>query len=157
MPFVGGEGAGGGGGVSQVCVAADTGSGSCITTSGTVTINGTAGEISTAVSGTTVTVGFSGTFSPAYAVTSVSADYSAVLSDRYILVDSSGGPITVTLLSAASTAGRVIVVKDKGAAGTNNVTVQAASGNIDGGASKAIKSNYGSYRVTSDGSDYFIV
>ena len=157
MPFVGGEGAGGGSGVTQVCVDADTGSGSCITTSGTVTINGTAGEIETSVSGTTVTVAFSGTFSPAYAVTSVSANYSAVLSDRYILVDSSGGPITITLLAASLTTGRVVVVKDKGSAGTNNITVQAASGNIDGGASQAIRSNYGAYRVTSDGSDYFIV
>lgn len=52
--------AGGGGGsgtVTSITPAADSGTGTAITTSGTITISGTAGEIETSVSGTTVTIG----------------------------------------------------------------------------------------------------
>jgi hypothetical protein len=44
-------------GVTSITPAADTGTGTAITTSGTITVAGTSGEIETSVSGTTVTVG----------------------------------------------------------------------------------------------------
>lgn len=46
-----------GGGVTSITPAADTGTGTAITTTGTITVAGTANEVETSVSGTTVTVG----------------------------------------------------------------------------------------------------
>jgi hypothetical protein len=51
------SGGGGSGTVTSITPAADSGSGSAITTSGSITVAGTTNEIETTVSGTTVTVG----------------------------------------------------------------------------------------------------
>jgi hypothetical protein len=50
-------GPGGSGTVTSITPAADSGTGTAITTSGTITVAGTANEVETSVSGTTVTVG----------------------------------------------------------------------------------------------------
>lgn len=52
-----GGGGGGSGTVTSITPAADSGTGTAITTSGTITVAGTANEVTTSVSGTTVTVG----------------------------------------------------------------------------------------------------
>lgn len=70
-----------------------------------------------------------------------------------------GGGDTVTLPSAVTAgAGSTFVVKDQsGGAAANNITVATSGGNIDGVATKVITTNYGSYTVVSDGTNYFII
>ena len=64
---------------------------------------------------------------------------------------------TVTLPSSPLT-GRLVFVKDgKGDAATNNITVQAASGNVDGSATQLIAVNYGSLLLIYNGTQWNIV
>ena len=76
--------------------------------------------------------------------------------DNVILVNTSGGPVTITL--PTPTNGRVLKVKDStGNAGTNNITiVPFASELIDGASSKVINFNYGSVNLVSDGTNWFL-
>ena len=76
--------------------------------------------------------------------------------DNVILVNTSGGPVTITL--PTPTNGRVLKVKDStGNAGTNNITiVPFASELIDGASSKVINLNYGSVNLVSDGTNWFL-
>lgn len=58
----------------------------------------------------------------------------------------------------AHAVGKQITVKDSsGAAGTNNISITAASGNIDGSASQTIATNYGSMTFISDGSNWWAI
>lgn len=87
--------------------------------------------------------------------TATAANYTAVAGDYLIGVTSTAAARTITL-PGASAAGTVYIVKDEsGGAGTNNITVQGATGNIDGAATKVINTNYGSVSVFSDGTNYF--
>jgi hypothetical protein len=74
----------------------------------------------------------------------------------YAYTDSTS-PGTVTISSDDIAHERVIIVKDKGGnASTNNITVDTeGSETIDGSASVAINSNYGSVRLYSDGDNLF--
>lgn len=70
------------------------------------------------------------------------------------LVDSSGGPITMSLPAASSNA--KIVIKDKlGTANTNNITID--SGTIDGSISYTLASNYGAVTLVSDGTNWYAI
>jgi len=64
---------------------------------------------------------------------------------------------TITLATADTVAGRIVIVKDtSGGAGTNNITVATeGSETIDGAATIAITANYGVARLYSDGSNWF--
>ena len=64
---------------------------------------------------------------------------------------------TINLQPADAFSGRIFILKDEsGAAGTNNIIVNAASGTtIDGAASTSINTNYGAMRVYSDGTNFF--
>lgn len=66
---------------------------------------------------------------------------------------------TVTLPAVSGNNGRIIVVKDAtGAAGTNNITVDAnASETIDGQLTYVINTNYGSVTLVGDPSGWFVV
>ncbi len=74
--------------------------------------------------------------------------------DHAVLVDTTGGAVTITL--PAHSAGRIVRIKDKGgAAETNNITVarNGGTGNIEGvAASKVLSTNYGAWTFISDGS-----
>jgi len=76
--------------------------------------------------------------------------------DNVILVNTSGGAISITLPSPTN--GRVLKVKDStGNAGTNNITILPfASELIDGASSKVINFNYGSCNLVSDGTNWFL-
>ncbi len=76
--------------------------------------------------------------------------------DRVILVDASGGPVTITLPDAAEAdyTEYVIVAIDTNAGG-NAVTVDTVAGNINGGGSVSTTTQYGSFRTVSDGANYF--
>lgn len=92
-------------------------------------------------------------FTPKRTATAASASSAQ---ETIIGVTSTAAARTITLDDDDKIAGRIIIVKDEsGAAGTNNITVQAETGNIDGGASVAISANYGVCRVYSDGTNWF--
>lgn len=85
------------------------------------------------------------------------ANYTVLLTDYLIAYTSLTAGRTVTLPApSAATANQVFVIKDEtGNAGSSNITIQGASGNIDGAASKAINTNYGSIKVYHNGTNYF--
>ena len=90
--------------------------------------------------------------------TATATSYSVLSSDHYIAVTDTSSARTITLQSSGIGAGHVNVIKDEsGAAGTNNITVQVNGGvkTIDGAASVAINTNYGSLRVYYNGTNWF--
>jgi len=86
-------------------------------------------------------------------VTSQSADYTASDGD-VVLADASGGAITITMPSPSANAWVEVKKTDSSA---NAVTVDGGGNNIDGAASFDITTQYESYTMVSDGSDWFIV
>lgn len=78
--------------------------------------------------------------------------------ESVVLADTSGAALTVTLSSADAYEGNEVVVKDAGGnAGTNAITIDTeGSETIDGGTSTSVGTNYGSARLVSDGSNWFI-
>ncbi len=104
-----------------------------------------------------------GSWVPAGGVSMSPSSISAVavnttMVDRVLyLVDSSGGPITMTL--PAPTTNAYIVVKDTGNATTNNISV-APNGaeDVDGSnSSYMINADYASNVFVSDGTDWFVI
>lgn len=89
-----------------------------------------------------------------------SATYTLTTADGrvMILADSSSNAITINLPVASENSGRIVNIKDKGGnAGTNNITIDPnGSETIDGGATVAISSNYGSMTVLCDGANWHI-
>lgn len=79
--------------------------------------------------------------------------------DYAVLVDTTGGAVTITMPAHAS--GRIVKIKDKGgAAETNNITVarNGGTGSIEGvAASKTLSTNYGSWTFISDGSSWWMI
>jgi len=77
--------------------------------------------------------------------------------EEVLLVDTSGGGVTVTLASADANNGNFVSIVDVGgAAGTNAITLNTeGSENIDGGASNTMESDYGALIVSSDGTNWF--
>lgn len=89
-----------------------------------------------------------------------SSNYTTVMTDTYIGVTSTAAARTITLIAAATAgAGKVYVIKDEsGGAATNNITIDGnASETIDGATTKIINTNYGSYTIICDGSNWFTI
>jgi len=157
MPFRSGGGSSGGGSgtVTNVTVAADSGVGGSITTSGTITISGGTG-VTTSVSGTDVTVN---TSAASYLSTVTKAtNYTVLAGNDVVFCNVSGGSITITLPSAA-TDGRVIRVVDLGSASPsgNQVTIDGNGNAISGASTQTLNSQYQSIIVVGNGSDYFLL
>jgi len=72
--------------------------------------------------------------------------------EEVLLVDTSGGPVTITLASADLATGNVVTVVDVGgSADTNSITVDTeGSENIDGGTTTTVDSDYGATVVVGD-------
>jgi len=89
------------------------------------------------------------------------ANVTASLSDYIIGIDNTDAARTVTLPTAtsagsAANTGKVYIIKDQsGGAGTNNITIQPATGTIDGAASILISADYGEVQVYSDGAAWY--
>lgn len=83
--------------------------------------------------------------------------YSILTTDYLIAVDTSLARSIVLPTAASGNTGVNYVVKDAtGSAGANNITVTVnGGGNIDGGASSTINTNYGSARYYSNGTQWF--
>ena len=73
-------------------------------------------------------------------------------------VDTNGGTVTLTLASGMVTNGATVIIKDEGGnAGTNAITIDTeGTETIDGSSSVSISSNYGSVRLHSDGTNWFV-
>lgn len=74
-----------------------------------------------------------------------------------VYVDTTSGVVTVTLPSSAKS-GQTYIIKDKGNANNNNITVDTqGSETIDGSGSITITTNYQSETITFDGTNYFTI
>lgn len=86
-------------------------------------------------------------------VTTVTTDHTAA-DNEVVLVDASGGAVTVTL--PAPSAGEEVIVKAIDA--TNGITIATpGSQTIDGQSSLTLSTQYVARSLASDGSDYFIL
>jgi len=85
-----------------------------------------------------------------YTTTSVTAAYSATVNDCVVLAD---GTFTVTLPAADQCKHKRFTVKNSGA---GTITLDAATGNIDGAATKSI-STLSSIDVVCDGINFWVV
>lgn len=93
-----------------------------------------------------------------FTVTRVSSDYTMTLNDSVILVDASGGDITITLKPARECEQKRVTIKKIGGAGGNVVTVDAdGSETIDGATTKSLASQYDSVELVSQGGAWWIV
>lgn len=100
-----------------------------------------------------------GTISPGIKRTAINnTGYTVLESDYLIAYTTLTAPRTVTLPSANTMMGHIIIIKDEsGTAGTHNITVNVtAGGTIDGVASKAVNTNYGSIELYSNGTKWFL-
>ena len=93
------------------------------------------------------------------ALRNVTSDTSTTRDDYYIAVDTSGGPVTITLSSQDATEGREIVVYDvAGDSGLNAITVNTeGSETISGSSSQTISTGYDSLTLASDGTNWNVV
>ena len=83
----------------------------------------------------------------------VTASYTAGENDSLIVVKLAG-TATVTLPAASRMAGKRLVVQ-RGDANTGTITIAAASGNINGGASVTLTTAYQRRDIVCDGVDYW--
>jgi hypothetical protein len=89
-------------------------------------------------------------------VQSKSADYTALITDDVILMSASGGSCTVTL-PAAATATKALTVK-KTDASANTVTIDGSgSETIDGSLTQVLDVQYRSFKIVSDGSNWYMI
>ena len=88
--------------------------------------------------------------------TTTTTPYTILATDETILIDATAGNKTVTVSQGTSYKGRIWSVK-KIDASANTVTIDPATGNIDGVATKVLSAQWASATFTSDGTDYFIL
>lgn len=100
--------------------------------------------------------GVKGDTGSAVSVNTKTASFTAVDGETY-LVDTTSGAVSVTLPSPALNT--AIWIKDTGNAATNNITLlRSASESIEGVASdKVLSTAYGSYKIISDGTDWYLL
>ncbi len=91
-----------------------------------------------------------------YVATAV--DYLVLVTDSVVGVTDTSVPRTINLPPAAlAIPGRPFTIKDEsGGAGTNNITINTAAGNIDGLATYTINVGYGALTVYSNSVNWFV-
>jgi len=126
------------------------------TTNGNLTVNGntTLGNLNSDA----LTINATSTFAAAvnFPVTTVNGNTTLGNSHFLVLVNASGGAVTITLPSASTNTGRMYVIMkiDNSA---NTVTIQASgSDNINGGTSLTISSQWGKYTLMSAGGTQWV-
>lgn len=81
-----------------------------------------------------------------------------LVSDRYIIVNKTSGAATAVTLMSGPSVGQVVTIKDgKGDASTHNITITAATGNIDGSSNVVLNVNYSSIDLLFTGTVWNIV
>lgn len=91
--------------------------------------------------------------------TASALDYNVLTTDYYIGITDTAAPRTVNLPAAATAGeGKVYIIKDEsGAASVNNITIDPdGAETIDGAATFAISTNYGSVTIICSGTQWFI-
>lgn len=89
------------------------------------------------------------------AITTKTSNYTALPTDETVLVDASGGNVTITLPSSP-VIGKKYTIK-KIDTGSNSVTVQPSSGSIDNAANVVGTLPYGGWTVQYNGTNWYIV
>jgi len=94
---------------------------------------------------------------PFVAIDATDSPFTMNIDDHLVLVDTSAGAVEISLPSAVTAGNRKFIIKDKGNAASNSITVSSSSGNIDGFSSVSIENSYATLPVYSDGSDYWVI
>jgi len=92
-------------------------------------------------------------------LTETAITYVVLSTDYLIGITNTGAARTITLPSAASSSGKVFIVKDQsGGASSNNITVTVDGGatNIDNATTFVINTNYGAANFYSNGTQYYV-
>lgn len=92
----------------------------------------------------------------AHTVVVKSSTYAVTTSDEVILVNASGGSVTVTLPTAVSNT-HVYTIKKIDTSGNTVVVNTTSLQTIDGGASATLKIQYASISLVSDGSNWLVI
>ena len=93
-----------------------------------------------------------------YRVVTAAGAVTVTLADRVIVVNKSSGAATTVNLPSNPAGGLTFTIKDgKGDAGSNNITITPASGNIDGSGSSVISTNYGKATVMYNGTQWNVI
>ena len=78
-----------------------------------------------------------------------------LVTDHVLIVKKTTGAATAITLMASPSTGQMVLVKDgKGDGSTNNLTITAAAGTIDGAANQVISTNYGRVRLCFNGTEW---
>jgi len=128
---------------------------SSVTVTGNTTVNGntTLGNANSDA----LTINATSTFAAAvnFPVTTVNGNTTLDNSHFLVLVDASGGAVTITLPSASTNTGRMYVIMKTD--NVNSVTIQASgSDNINSGTSLTISSQWGKYTLMSAGGTQWV-
>jgi len=92
----------------------------------------------------------------ASAIRTVSVNATLASTDSAVLVDASGGTITVTLPPAANVEGRIYYIKKKDSS-VNTVVIEGdGAETVDGAANAELEVQYQGYRLQSDGGEWWI-
>lgn len=92
----------------------------------------------------------------AVAVAAKTANYAVTASDNVILVNATAGPVAIYPTAPVNAVGRVFTIK-KVDASANAVTIDPASGTVDGADTYVLSTQYQFVTVLSDGSNYFVI
>ncbi len=92
------------------------------------------------------------------AVVTSGSTYAVLATDYTIIINKGTGSSTGVTLPSSPATGRTLVIKDgKGDANTNNITISAATGNIDGSATAVINVAYGAMSLVYNGTQWNII
>lgn len=90
-------------------------------------------------------------------IRSISSSTTANSTDVVLLVDASGGAVTLTLPPAATSQERILFVKKIDASGNSVIIDGDASDTIDGAATKSFSTQYEAYTIVCNGTAWYIV
>jgi hypothetical protein len=92
------------------------------------------------------------------AIKTVTGSYTITAGDNTILVNTTSTASTVTLPSATNIIGRIYTIKKVGTGGIDNsLTINPASGTIDGGSSYVIYNDYTYVALQTDGTNWYVI
>lgn len=136
--------------------------GMTVSASGGTDLKQTGGSLSVSGSNYSTTVGTITQGDPfaaqGVALVTKTTNYTVTNSDHYILVDSTSGPVTITLPSAVGLDAKERVIKDwKGTSAMNAITIATTSSQtIDGATNFVLSSNYTALSIVPDGANWSI-
>ena len=92
------------------------------------------------------------------AIKSVTVDYTVTAADNTILANTTSSAIAITLPAPGSFAGRIYTIKKIGSGGIDKeLTINPASGTIDGGSSYTIYNDWTYVTLQTDGTNWYII